>query len=189
MPRKSMYSSRWSSPKGVVSVWSDRLDPHPSGPWRRRQIGHRWDKGFLVTVERWDEGGWGDPLHPWSDWVEVSRTADRVRPKRRPIVPEMTEEELDAWSEHVRPYVEQEHGTTIARVAGLLDGWDDVQSFWPGRKPHDYSGGLLWDWRDGTTPAPARQRSYALARAALQRLVKRGLARQAGSNWWVRPGY
>lgn len=187
MSRKSRYLRSVRTKKGVVRVWHDRFDPNfDTGKYQPHQIGHRWDKGYLVTVERWQETATDE--RTWSEWAEINRSAERVRLKRPPAVPPLTDEELDAWADHVLPYVERGNGTTCARVASLLDGWDDVQTFWPGRKPHDYST-ELWDYDDpARTPnAPARQRSYALARLALNRLVKRGLARRIGSNWWVRP--
>lgn len=193
-PRSLRILSRIPSSKGVVSVWKEALEPHPSGRWRFRQTGHRWDKGFLVTVTRWEKEEVGtDPtqrrqvLREWEEWEEVLRSSERVRKKRQPVLPAMTEAELDAWSEHVRPYVERNQGTTLAAVAGCLDGWDDVTSFWPGRTPFDYETSL-WDWGDAmSTRLPARERAYALARAALQRLVRRGLAAHPAPNWWTRP--
>lgn len=195
----SAQGARWKlkirAPQGVVYVEDDRYDPYwpPAAPpgtpgrYRNRQYGYRWERGVMVWVERWklpDETG----AFAWTDWTEKGRSDRRVRPPRRPVVPDLTDEEKDAWADLAWHYVirkddEGRHftGATTGDLAMLLPGWDDTQTFEPDRTPKGFNT-PLWTqaFYDANGCRPARTRAYALAGMALRWLVKQGRAEKVG---------
>lgn len=167
-----------------MTLYRDAYDPRMSdGKWRRHQVGHRWDRGYLVTVERWDVADVGDTS--WSSWVEVGRSKERVRRPPQKVVPVLTREELDAWGAWAMSYVSRPGGVTLSFLASVMPGWDDVETFWPGRNPGDWNSEPIWTL-DDPVYVLARTRARALAGVVLRHLVRTGRARQVSeSSRWV----
>lgn len=136
------------------------------GRYLRYAHGWRRDRGHMVHVERWGDG----------DWQDVSRSAERIWPAPRKILPPMTEVEMDAWADLAAYYVTA--GTTTADLASILPGWDDVTTFEPFRTPTGSRERLFSDYGVG-----ARFRAIALAGMALRRLARQGRASRSGDQW------
>jgi hypothetical protein len=168
---------RVASPEGAVSVFYHHFDSHGPEGWAYHEMGHRRHQRCTVSVERWQarDGTWG----PWT----VMRVSEPRAPNQK-VLPPLTPVEKDAWAAHALAYLRRHGVCTTAAYAGVLPGWDDVQTFLPGRTPN-WDSPYLWD-RLGLNELP-RARAVALALMALRRVVAQGHAEASGSHFYLRP--
>lgn len=177
---------REKSDRGVVTVCSARFEPNFNEPGtvpdtyclRFTERGTRRDRGHLVSVARRKVGG------TWTPWEETHRPTERALPPPKTILPALTDAERDAWADLAWRYVSTRETVGLYEFAGLLPGWDDVNTFDPGRTP---AWGSPPMWPNFDYPTHARARAYAVAGMALRRLVQQGRAvKFAGTSAWGR---
>jgi hypothetical protein len=154
----------------------------------RHQIATRRIDNEHVTFERWDMSD-GEGFGPWAP---APRFKTRPARARRRVLPEISDAVRDAWAGEALRQLHriQSTPTTTARVAELLPGWDDVETFDAREVPGDCHSPLLWSWDEWVEMgAPsARKRAVALAGMALRRLAAQGRAEHWGGTRWSATG-
>jgi hypothetical protein len=166
-----------------------RMRETPDGyRYGHHQVGTRRIDNQHVAFERWsmlDEGGGFGP------WEPAPRFEARAARPRCSVLPAMTEAVKDRWADEAFRHLHRLTGgegccVTTSRVAAVLPGWDDTQTFDAREDPCDMWSPLLWTWDawvDMGTPS-ARKRAVALAGMALRRLAAQGRVESCGGTWW-----